>query len=91
VFIVNQLYPRDALKAFIGTKDIQSGILSPTGAKPEDTEYVILSSGGKHGEKIGYQDEKLASGKWLYFGQGGDGDQEPTRMANRMVIPPKNN
>ena len=70
MFILNQLYPRDDLKKFVGTKDTQSGILSQKGAKPKDVDYVILSTGGKHAAKVGYEDVKLSDGRWVYFGQG---------------------
>lgn len=88
MFIVNQLYPRDSLREFANTGDTQSGILSPAGKKVGEVDYVVLTTGGKHGEKVGYVDDQLVNGDWVYYGQGREGHQNPDRFANTMLLDP---
>lgn len=86
MFIVGQEYPRDDLKNFAETKAQQTGILYKSGAKPDEVKFVILTSGGKAKNKLGYEDREISDGKWEYFGQGTEGNQDPSQMANRMLL-----
>ena len=47
---------------------------------------MICTSGGRHGKKAGYFDEPSSDGSWLYFGQGGSGDQRPSNTANSKLF-----
>ena len=74
-------YARKALLDYVGSRQRQSGII--WGKKRDDT--LICTSGGRHGERVGYQDCPGDSGIWLYFGQGERGDQDPKRYSNRLL------
>jgi 5-methylcytosine-specific restriction protein A len=45
-----------------------------------------VTSGGRHGQKAGYFDEKFADGTWRYFGQGQSGDHLESNAANRRLL-----
>ncbi|SNS03221.1 5-methylcytosine-specific restriction enzyme A [Methylobacillus rhizosphaerae] len=47
---------------------------------------MIVTSGGRHGKKVGYSDEPLQNGCWWYFGQGQNGDHSITNPANARLI-----
>ncbi len=52
---------------------------------PATPGCVIVTSGGRHGAKVGYSDEPLPDGSWWYFGQGRTGDHSPGNPANRRL------
>jgi 5-methylcytosine-specific restriction protein A len=85
MFIVGEEYPRDRLLNFVGSKQSQSGIIWGT----KRTDCVLVTSGGRHSEEAGYYDERKADGSWIYFGQGGSGDQNPKRFSNKIIIEQK--
>lgn len=80
-FFLGEEYHRRVLLDFVGSKQAQSGVI--WGAR--EPGYVICTSGGKHGMKAGYFDESLSDGSWLYFGQGGAGDQSLSNPANSRL------
>ena len=80
-FVVGEEYQRQALLDFVGSKQTQSGVIWG----PLEPGCVICTSGGRHGKKAGYFDEPLSDGSWLYFGQGGSGDQSPSNTANSRL------
>ncbi|WP_414675276.1 HNH endonuclease [Luteibacter sp.] len=80
-FVVGKEYHRQALLDFVGSKQAQSGVIWG----PLEPGCVICTSGGRHGKKAGYFDEPLSDGSWLYFGQGGSGDQSPSNAANSRL------
>lgn len=82
IFRSNQEYHRQDLLNFVGSKQIQSGIIWG----PIEPDYVIVTSGGKHGKSAGYGDEKQGDGTWIYIGQGAKGDQNPNSTANSLLI-----
>jgi 5-methylcytosine-specific restriction protein A len=71
-------YERTLLLDFVGSKQQVSGMI--WGNKEPDC--VILTSGGKHGESAGYNDNENEDGSWFYIGQGGKGNQDPFSIAN---------
>ncbi|WP_224984202.1 HNH endonuclease [Geomonas agri] len=81
MFAVGREYPRNALLCFVGSKQGQSGII--WGAL--EPGCVIATSGGRHSARAGYLDERLADGRWVYFGQGEKGDQDPETYANSLL------
>lgn len=81
-FVVGDEYPRKALLAYVGSNQPQSGII--WGKNRED--IVICTSGGRHGERVGYEDCPGDDGTWFYFGQGEKDDQDPKRYANRLLV-----
>lgn len=87
MFVINKEYDRQELLDFVGSKQIQSGII--WGSKEEGC--VIITSGGKHGISAGYGDAKNEDGSWYYFGQGSKGDQDETSKANSLLIDNKRN
>lgn len=80
-FIVGQEYERPRLLDFIGSRQMQSGVL--WGSK--ESGCLVCTSGGKGGKRAGYSDEQLADGSWWYFGQGLVGDQSPSNAANAKL------
>jgi 5-methylcytosine-specific restriction protein A len=82
MFISNTSYERIDLLDFVGSKQNQSGIL--WGAKKPGC--VIVTSGGRHGKKVGYGDQKNEDGSWFYIGQGSEGNQNPKSFANAILI-----
>jgi len=46
---------------------------------------TIVTSGGRHGAKVGYSDEPLSDGSWWYFGLGCGGDYLLENPANRRL------
>lgn len=80
-FIDGEEYTRQALLDFVGSKQAQSGVI--WGARQPGC--IICTSGGRHGKKAGYFDEPLHDGSWLYFGQGGAGDQSLSNSANSRL------
>ena len=89
MFILNQLYPRDDLKKFVESNQKQSGILYPKGLSPDNVEFVVITSGGRHGKQVGYQDHQNKDGSWTYYGQGGKGNQNHESLGNRMLLSTK--
>jgi 5-methylcytosine-specific restriction protein A len=82
MFIVGVEYPRHLLLEYVGSKQAQAGIL--WGDKHPDC--VVVTSGGRHSKEAGYEDKQYPDGSWVYFGQGGTGDQEPNRYSNRLLV-----
>lgn len=80
-FIAGREYRRHELLSFVGSKQGQSGVIWG----PTQPGCIICTSGGRHGKKAGYFDERLGDGGWLYFGQGGTGDQSLTNPANSRL------
>ena len=81
-FAIRHQYDRDEMLSFVGSKQGQSGILWG----PLQPGVVICTSGGKHGEKAGYSDVQNPDGTWDYFGQGSNGDQNPDKAANKILL-----
>ena len=81
MFDIDKEYPRDALLSETGSKQQQSGIIWG----PKNPDIVIVTSGGRHKSKNGYQDKKLADGSWLYIGQGSKGNQDISRHSNSLI------
>jgi 5-methylcytosine-specific restriction protein A len=80
-FQLGREYPRSELLSFIGSKQQQAGVLCGGGSPG----CIIVTSGGRHGAKVGYSDEALPDGSWWYFGQGRSGDHMPGNPANRRL------
>ncbi|WP_342332342.1 HNH endonuclease signature motif containing protein [Pedobacter sp. FW305-3-2-15-E-R2A2] len=80
-FKIDNEYFRESLLDYVGSKQGQSGILWG----PKESQCVIITSGGKHGKKAGYQDKKNPDGTWCYIGQGSKGDQNPYNYANGLL------
>ncbi|WP_409416313.1 HNH endonuclease [Flavobacterium sp. PS2] len=81
MFEIGNLYQRDKLLDFIGSKQQQSGII--WNRKVNDT--VIITTGGRHTKKVSYSDSLQEDGSWIYTGQGGKGDQNPNSFANSLL------
>lgn len=81
-FNLGHNYERPELLAFVGSAQQQSGII--WGDKQPGV--VICTSGGRHGTRAGYLDGPSGDGKWIYFGQGENGDQAPDGPANRLLV-----
>ncbi|MDH4609719.1 hypothetical protein E8F12_14325 [Pseudomonas sp. BN102] len=81
LFVFGQEYERSRLLEFIGSRQMQSGVL--WGSK--EPGCLVCTSGGKGGKRAGYSDELLADGSWWYFGQGLVGDQSLTNAANAKI------
>lgn len=77
-FVPGTEYRRAELLAFVGSKQAQSGVIWG----PLEPGCLICTSGGRHGKKVGYTDERLPDGTWYYFGQGQEGDQRLENAAN---------
>jgi 5-methylcytosine-specific restriction enzyme A len=82
VFIVGARYDRSDLLDSVGSKQPQSGIIWG----PARDDCVIVTSGGRYGLRMGYADSRLPDGTWLYHGQGEEGDQDPDRFGNLLLI-----
>lgn len=82
MFIESHEYERSELLQFVGSRQSQSGII--WGKK--DESCVIITSGGKGGESLGYTDKKNDDGSFVYIGQGSKGDQDPTSFANSLLV-----
>jgi 5-methylcytosine-specific restriction protein A len=82
VFEVGREYRRIELLDFVGSRQARSGIIWG----PKQPGCVIVTSGGKHSKRAGYEDKRNPDGCWLYFGQGKKGDQDPNRYANRLLV-----
>lgn len=80
-FTTDKEYRRQELLDFVGSKQRQSGVIWGS----RQPGCVICTSGGRHGKKAGYFDEPLSDGSWFYFGQGGNGDQDPSNAANSRL------
>lgn len=80
-FGVGQEYERSLLLDFVGSRQMQSGVL--WGSK--ERGCLVCTSGGRGGKKAGYSDEMLADGSWWYFGQGMVGDQSLENAANAKL------
>lgn len=80
-FVPGAEYRRGELLAFVGSKQAQSGVLWG----PLEPGCLICTSGGRHGKKVGYTDEPMRDGTWLYFGQGQEGDQSLSNAANAKL------
>lgn len=81
MFVIGQLYQRLELLNFIGSKQLQSGILW----NKEGSDTIIITSGGRHGKSASYSDQMRSDGSWLYYGQGSQGDQNPYSAANSLL------
>lgn len=82
MFEIGQEYDRQELLNFVGSKQIQSGII--WGDK--EPGCIIVTSGGKHSDSAGYGDEENPDGTWSYIGQGSTGDQSVDNFANALLI-----
>jgi len=80
-FQLGREYPRPDLLTFVGSKQQQAGVLWGAGSPG----CIIVTSGGRHGAKVGYSDEPLPDGSWWYFGQGRSGDHSLWNPANRRL------
>lgn len=80
-FHAGREYPRSELLAFLGSKQQQSGVLWGS----ESPGCLIVTSGGRHGAKAGYSDERLHDGSWWYFGQGSTGNHCLENPANARL------
>lgn len=80
-FVQGAEYKRVELLAFVGSKQAQSGVIWG----PLEPGCLICTTGGRHGKKVGYSDEALPDGTWMYFGQGTEGDQDPSGPANSKL------
>lgn len=80
-FKLNHEYERSDLLDFVGSRQVQSGIIWGS----NNIESVIITSGGKHGKDAGYKDIKHNDGSWTYIGQGSQGDQNPNSHANSLL------
>jgi 5-methylcytosine-specific restriction enzyme A len=80
-FQLGREYPRPELLTFVGSKQQQAGVLWGPGSPG----CIIVTSGGRHGAKVGYSDEPLLDGSWWYFGQGRSGDHSLANPANRRL------
>jgi 5-methylcytosine-specific restriction protein A len=80
-FVVGQEYERPRLLDFIGSRQMQSGVL--WGSK--EPGCLVCTSGGKGGKRAGYSDQLLTDGSWWYFGQGLVGDQSLSNAANAKL------
>lgn len=81
-FTIGQEYERSQLLEFVGSKQAQTGVI--WGKK--EPGCLIVTSGGRHGKKVGYSDQPLENGCWWYFGQGQRGDHAPANAANAKLI-----
>lgn len=81
MFIIHQDYDRADLLNFVGSKQAQSGII--WGKK--EPGCVIVTSGGKGGESVGYEDVINPDGTILYIGQGAKGNQDSGLYANSLL------
>ena len=81
MFIIGVQYERSDLLEFVGSRQPQSGIIWG----PTRSDCAIVTSGGRHGRRVGYADTRLPDGTWLYHGQGERGDQDPGRFSNALL------
>jgi len=86
MFTLHQEHERPELAGFVGSNLQQSGIM--VGYKEPDT--VIVTSGGRHGKRVGYTDKQFSDGSWLYIGQGGKGDQDINSAGNKLLVQKRN-
>ena len=80
-FVIGQEYERSRLLEFVGSRQMQSGVLWGS----EEPGCLICTSGGRGGKKAGYSDERLSDGTWWYFGQGRTGNQSLSNSANSKL------
>jgi 5-methylcytosine-specific restriction protein A len=80
-FKIDSEYLREDLLDFVGSRQGQSGIIWG----PKEPGCVIVTSGGRHGKRAGYQDGKNEDGSWSYVGQGSKGDQDPNQFSNSLL------
>lgn len=80
-FVIDQEYERSCLLEFIGSRQMQSGVLWGR----EEPGCLICTSGGGGSKKAGYSDERLSDGTWWYFGQGRMADQSLKNTANSKL------
>ncbi|MFS2187239.1 HNH endonuclease [Mucilaginibacter sp. Mucisp84] len=81
MFKIYQEYERQELTGFVGSNQLQTGIIS--GYKQPGS--VIITSGGRHGKRVGYTNQQFSDGSWLYIGQGGEGDQNINAPGNKLL------
>ena len=77
MFVKGQEYDRQELLDFVGSKQNQSGIIWGN----KEPGCVIVTSGGKHSDSVGYGDTKKLDGSWNYIGQGSNGHQREENFA----------
>jgi 5-methylcytosine-specific restriction enzyme A len=82
MFIISQKYERSDLLHFVGGGNPQAGIIY---GKKDET-CVIVTSGGKGGESMGYTDRWEEDGSFTYVGQGGKGNQNEHGPGNSKLI-----
>jgi 5-methylcytosine-specific restriction protein A len=81
-FVLGNEYERDQLLLFVGSRQLQTGVIWGE----RQPGCTIITSGGRHGRKAGYFDEKNIDGSWKYFGQGQSGDHSSSNAANRKLL-----
>ena len=81
-FDIYKEYNRDILLESVGSKQPQTGILWG----PLEPGCVIVTSGGRHSKRAGYEDMRNADGSWSYFGQGEKGNQDLASFANNLLV-----
>jgi len=75
-------YFRDDLLEYTGSRQPQTGIIYGD----KQPKVIICTSGGRHAEEAGYNDKEFIDGSWLYYGQGEEGDQDPTKLPNALLL-----
>ncbi|WP_080635324.1 HNH endonuclease [Pseudomonas asplenii] len=80
-FLIGQEYERARLLDFVGSRQMQSGVIWGR----SELGCLICTSGGRGGKSAGYSDHMLADGTWWYFGQGRVGDQSLANSANAKL------
>lgn len=81
-FVIGNEYERSELLKFVGSRQLQTGVIWGE----REPGCTIVTSGGRHGRKAGYFDEKCPDGTWRYFGQGQSGDHLKSNPANRRLL-----
>jgi 5-methylcytosine-specific restriction protein A len=81
-FVLGNEYERAQLLEFVGSRQLQTGVIWGE----RQPGCTIVTSGGRHGRKAGYFDEKNIDGSWKYFGQGQSGNHSSSNAANRKLL-----
>jgi 5-methylcytosine-specific restriction protein A len=84
-FIIGYEYERSSLLKFVGSRQLQTGVIWGE----REPGCTIVTTGGRHGRKVGYFDEKYPDGSWRYFGQGQSGDHLKSNPANKRLLSAK--
>lgn len=81
MFRIGNEYHRQVLLDFVGSKQPISGIIYGN----EESNCIIVTSGGWDGEDAGYHNVRNKDGTWYYIGQGEFGDQNPNTKTNSFL------